>query len=131
VLSCSSFFGRLGRHRRRSDDHWKELSEIDLLKGTNAQVGRLAALLGLLITATALTLRSGPIHDISVGQRQIGSTEWILLGFPALLGVSLYLGITGTLGAMRGPVTPAGSSQLDWKHRIELKPTAVGPPIAF
>jgi hypothetical protein len=66
-------------------DAWEPSPLFDLVKELNAHAGRLAALSGVLIAATALSFADGPVHDAIAN----GTVDRFWLAYTALLALGV------------------------------------------
>jgi hypothetical protein len=97
----------------------KDPAPWELVKELNAHAGRLATLLGLLLTATSLTIATGPIHD-AIGAADI-SAHGVLYALLIMLGISLLALSRSVIVVLEPPLPIPKDGEYDWSGLIAKK----------
>lgn len=100
-------------------DNWQPPSAFDLVKEMNAQAGRLATFLGLLLASTTFSVGNGPVHEALYQTHDV--SYLLLIIMLCLLAWDLSIGFLSVLLAMDPAVESIQASRQSWESLLEVK----------
>lgn len=100
---------------------WKPPSHFDVLKELNAQTGRLATLVGLLVAAITFTTANGPLREVLTNPSQLSGNRLARVVDVILLAWDLGVAAVGAALAMYQAVPTEVDHEDAWKKLIARK----------